>query len=110
MTPFVTGVTPHFVANADAFELESVLNKIDPAETLFVIVSKTFTTQETLLNARTARQWLVEKLGDAAVARHFVAVSANRAEVEKFGIHDDNIFPDVGLGRRSFQPVVGGRA
>jgi len=106
---FVTSFGVHFVANADAFELESVLKIADPAQTLFVVVSKTFTTQETLLNARTARQWLVEKLGEAAVAKHFVAVSVNRREVEAFGIHADNLFPmwDWVGGRYSLWSSVG---
>ena len=109
LTPFVSGVTPHFVANADASELNEVLKTINPAETLFVVVSKTFTTQETLLNAHTARAWLVEKLGEEAVSRHFVAVSTNRGEVEKFGIHAENIFPmwDWVGGRFSLWSAVG---
>jgi len=109
LAPFVTGVTSFFVANADAFEIESVLKKVDPAQTLFVVVSKTFSTQETLLNARTARRWIVEKLGEAAVARHFVAVSVNRDGVEKFGIHADNLFPmwDWIGGRYSLWSAVG---
>jgi glucose-6-phosphate isomerase len=109
LKPFVTKVETYFVANADAFDIESVLRKIDPAQTLFVIVSKTFTTQETLLNARTARKWLVDKLGEEAVAHHFVAVSVNRAEVEKFGIHAENMFPmwDWVGGRYSVWSAVG---
>lgn len=109
LKPFVAGLDMHFVANADAFDIESVLQKIDPAQTLFVIVSKTFTTQETLLNASTARRWLVEKLGDAAVARHFAAVSVNRAEIEKFGIPVENMFPmwDWVGGRFSLWSAVG---
>jgi glucose-6-phosphate isomerase len=109
LKPFVTGVDMHFVANADAFDIEGVLQKIDPAQTLFVIVSKTFTTQETLLNASTARRWLTEKLGETAVARHFVAVSVNRAEVEQFGIRAENMFPmwDWVGGRYSLWSAVG---
>jgi glucose-6-phosphate isomerase len=109
LQPFASGLEAHFVANADAFDIESVLKKADPAQTLFVVVSKTFTTQETLLNARTARQWLVEKLGEEAVERHFVAVSVNREAVEKFGIHADNMFPmwDWVGGRYSLWSAVG---
>ena len=109
LTAFAEGIETHFVANVDAFDMESVLSRVDPAQTLFVVVSKTFTTQETLLNARAARQWLVEELGEAAVARHFVAVSVNRAEVEKFGIHADNMFPmwDWVGGRYSVWSAVG---
>ncbi len=99
----------HYVANPDAFEMQSVLQKVDPAQTLFIVVSKTFTTQETLLNARMARQWLVEKLGEGAVKRHFAAVSVNAAEAEKFGIHPDNMFPmwDWVGGRYSLWSAVG---
>jgi glucose-6-phosphate isomerase len=109
LRPFVSGLDVHFVANADAFDIAHTLEKLDPAQTLFVIVSKTFTTQETLLNAQTARGWLVERLGEAAVAQHFVAVSVNRAEVEKFGIHKDNLFPmwDWVGGRFSLWSAVG---
>ncbi|MDD5587443.1 MAG: glucose-6-phosphate isomerase, partial [Alphaproteobacteria bacterium] len=90
---FAMGPRVHFVANADAADLLGVLAGLDPAATLFVVVSKTFTTQETLLNATTARQWLVASLGEAAVARHFVAVSTNLKAVESFGIADANVFP-----------------
>ncbi|MGB9153941.1 MAG: glucose-6-phosphate isomerase [Alphaproteobacteria bacterium] len=109
LKPFVTGVEMHFVANADAFDITSVLKKIDPAETLFVVVSKTFTTQETLLNASTARRWLVDALGEAAVANHFVAVSVNAKEIEKFGIPSFNMFPmwDWVGGRYSLWSAVG---
>ena len=109
LRPFASGFESHFVANADAFDITSVLQKVDPAQTLFVVVSKTFTTQETLLNAQVARQWLVEKLGEDAVTRHFVAVSVNGAAVEKFGIHADNMFPmwDWVGGRYSLWSAVG---
>src|SRR6185312_7488199 len=97
------------VANVDAFELLSTLEGLDPAETLFVVVSKTFTTQETLLNAQTARRWLAGVLGEAAVAKHFVAVSVNQKEVEKFGIAADRMFPmwDWVGGRYSLWSAVG---
>ena len=109
LAAFAEGIEAHFVANVDAFDMESVLSQVDPAQTLFVVVSKTFTTQETLLNARMARAWLVEKLGEAAVTRHFVAVSVNRDAVEKFGIHADNMFPmwDWVGGRYSLWSAVG---
>jgi len=109
LKPFSSGIEAQFVANPDAFEMQSVLKNADPAQTLFIVVSKTFTTQETLLNARMARQWLVEKLGDEAVKRHFVAVSVNAAEVEKFGIHPENTFPmwDWVGGRYSLWSAVG---
>ncbi len=109
LSPFISKLNVHFVANADAFELTNILANIDPAHTLFVVVSKTFTTQETLLNAHMARQWLVNKLGPQAVAQHFVAVSANQAEVEKFGIDVANVFPiwDWVGGRYSLWSAVG---
>lgn len=104
-----TGPRVHFVANVDAADLMGVLEKLDPATTLFVIVSKTFTTQETLLNARSAREWLVGSLGEDAVARHFVAVSTNRDAVESFGIRADNMFAmwDWVGGRYSLWSAVG---
>src|SRR5205085_12312675 len=82
----------------------------DAAETLFIICSKTFTTIETLTNAKTARGWLVEKLGDeAAVRKHFVAVSTNAAEVAKFGIDTANMFGfwDWVGGRYSYPSAIG---
>ncbi len=90
-----------FVSNIDGADLAGNLRGLDPAETLFVVVSKTFTTLETLTNARTARRWLVDALGDAAVARHFVAVSTNRPAVDAFGIDPANMF--------GFWDWVGGR-
>jgi len=104
-----SGPQVHFVANVDAADLLGLLGHLDPATTLFVIVSKTFTTQETLLNARSARQWLVGSLGEASVARHFVAVSTNREAVESFGIHADNMFAmwDWVGGRYSLWSGVG---
>ncbi len=75
-----------FVSNVDPTHFVEATRDLDPAETLFVVVSKTFTTQETLANARAAREWCVGRLGDAAVAHHFAAVSTNTAEVARFGI------------------------
>ena len=92
----------HFVSNVDGAQLMQTLQSLDAETTLFVIASKTFTTQETLTNARTARAWCVDALGDeAAIARHFVAVSTNAAEVAAFGIDTDNMF--------AFWDWVGGR-
>jgi glucose-6-phosphate isomerase len=104
-----SGPSVRFVANADVFELLPAIKNIDPAETLFLVVSKTFTTEEALLNARTARQWLIEKLGDKAVVRHFIAVSSNVGEAEAFGIAPANIFPmgDWVGGRFSLWSAVG---
>jgi glucose-6-phosphate isomerase len=106
---FASGPKVHFAANADAADLLDVLQGLDPAVTLFVVVSKTFTTQETLLNAQTARRWLANALGEAAVAKHFVAVSTNLAAVAQFGIAEANIFPmwDWVGGRFSLWSSVG---
>ena len=82
----------HFVSNVDGAHLTETLRVVRPDSTLFVVASKTFTTQETMTNARSARAWLVEALGDAAVGRHFVAVSTNTGEVARFGIAPDNMF------------------
>ncbi len=87
-------ITFHFVSNVDSTDFVEAVRDLDPSETLFIVSSKTFTTLETMTNARTARQWLLAALaGDsAAVAKHFVAVSTNAAEVTKFGIDTDNMF------------------
>ncbi|MGE0363581.1 MAG: glucose-6-phosphate isomerase [Vicinamibacterales bacterium] len=82
----------HFVSNVDGAHLDETLRQLSPATTLFVVASKTFTTQETMTNARSARAWLVAALGDAAVGRHFVALSTNAAEVARFGIDAEHMF------------------
>jgi len=100
----------HFVSNVDATHLAETLRLVKPAQTLFIVASKTFTTQETMTNAFTARAWLVEKLGnEAAVAKHFVAVSTNAGAVEKFGINTDNMFGfwDWVGGRYSLPSAIG---
>jgi glucose-6-phosphate isomerase len=106
---FAGNLHVHFVANADAADILGVLPQLNPETTLFVIVSKTFTTQETLLNAATARKWLTGQLSERSVARHFVAVSANPKAVEEFGIAPSNIFPmwDWVGGRFSLWSSVG---
>ncbi|MCX7148932.1 MAG: glucose-6-phosphate isomerase [Rhodocyclales bacterium] len=91
----------HYVANLDGADLATVLAGLQPRTTLFIIASKTFTTQETMQNAASARHWLVRALGEAAVARHFVAVSTNLTEVARFGIDPANAF--------AFWDWVGGR-
>ena len=91
----------HFVSNVDGADINSVLNQLDPAHTVFIIVSKTFTTSETLANARTARQWVIDRLGEAAVADHFIAVSTAADQVAAFGID-----PSTMIG---FWEWVGGR-
>jgi glucose-6-phosphate isomerase len=103
-------LTLRFVSNVDATDFAEAVYDLDAAETLFIIASKTFTTLETMTNARTARQWLVERLGaEAAVARHFVAVSTNAAEVTAFGIDTANMFGfwDWVGGRYSMTSAIG---
>ena len=98
-----------FVANVDPADLADNLHGLDPAETLFVIASKTFTTVETLANARAAKVWLVSQLGEAAVEKHFVAVSTNAAAVQAFGIDTKNMFEfwDWVGGRYSVPSAIG---
>ena len=97
------------MSNVDGDHVMEVLKKVNPATTLFVVVSKTFTTQETLSNATTAKKWLVEALGENAVAGHFVAVSTNLAAIDAFGIQSENVFPmnDWVGGRFSLWSAVG---
>jgi glucose-6-phosphate isomerase len=99
-----------FVSNVDSTDFAEATRDLDPAETLFVVSSKTFTTLETMTNAGTAREWLLNALhDDAAVARHFVAVSTNADEVEKFGIDTTNMFGfwDWVGGRYSMDSAIG---
>jgi glucose-6-phosphate isomerase len=104
-------LTFRFVSNIDPTDLAEAVRDLDPATTLFIVASKTFTTQETLTNAREARRWLVEGLGgaDEAVARHFVAVSTNAEKVAEFGIDTANMFGfwDWVGGRYSFTSAIG---
>ena len=96
------GPAVRFVSNVDGTDVCEKLRDLDPAQTLFIVASKTFTTQETMTNAHSARRWLLRALkDDAAVARHFVALSTNQAEVEKFGIDARHMF--------AFWNWVGGR-
>ncbi|MDB4766097.1 glucose-6-phosphate isomerase [bacterium] len=99
-----------FVSNVDGTDLQEAIRDLDPAQTLFIIASKTFTTQETLTNARSARDWCLNALSDkSAVAKHFVAVSTNAQEVAEFGIDTDNMFEFwewVG-GRYSYDSAIG---
>ncbi len=104
------GLELRYVSNVDGADLTAKLAGLDPAETLFVVCSKTFTTQETLTNARAARRWLVDGLGDeAAVARHFAAVSTNLAAAGAFGIAPERVFGfwDWVGGRYSLASAVG---
>ena len=103
-------LTFRFVSNVDATDFVEATQDLDAAETLFIVASKTFTTQETMTNARTARAWLLERLGDEkAVANHFVAVSTNAGEVGKFGIDTANMFGfwDWVGGRYSMDSAIG---
>ncbi len=96
------GLMAHFVSNVDGTQIAETVKHLDPETTLFIVASKTFTTQETLMNARSARAWLLAELkAPAAVAKHFVAVSTAEKEVSKFGIDTQNMFP--------FWDWVGGR-
>jgi len=102
LRPYWKSITPHFVSNVDGSHIAETLKRVNPETTLFIVASKTFTTQETMTNAFTARKWFIEKSGsEAGVSKHFVAVSTNRGEVEKFGIDAANMF--------GFWDWVGGR-
>ena len=105
------GLEIRFVSNVDATDFAEKTHDLDPAETLFVIASKTFTTLETMTNAHTAREWSLAGLGgdEAAVAKHFVALSTNAEEVSKFGIDTDNMFGfwDWVGGRYSMDSAIG---
>jgi glucose-6-phosphate isomerase len=103
-------MTFRFVSNVDGADIAEATRDLDPAETLFIVCSKTFTTIETLTNARTARAWLLDALGDpAAVSRHFVAVSTNAEKVAAFGIDPVNMFGfwDWVGGRYSYPSAIG---
>ncbi len=102
-------ITCHFVSNVDGADIHRTLQRVEPASTLFIVASKTFGTIETLTNARTARSWLVEALGDDAVADHFVAVSTNAERVAEFGIDTANMFGfwDWVGGRYSVDSAIG---
>ena len=103
------GITARFVSNVDPADLVAKLDGLDPATTLFVIASKTFTTLETLTNATAARRWLTAELGEDAVSKHFVAVSTNAKLVEEFGIDTANMFGfwDWVGGRYSVDSAIG---
>ena len=103
------GISARFVSNVDPADLVAKLDGLDPATTLFIVASKTFSTLETLTNATAARRWLVNALGDAAVSKHFVAVSTNKKLVDNFGINTDNMFGfwDWVGGRYSVDSAIG---
>ncbi|MET8692579.1 glucose-6-phosphate isomerase [Streptomyces bauhiniae] len=103
-------LTVRFVSNVDGADLHEAVRDLDPAETLFIVASKTFTTIETITNATSARTWLLDALGDdKAVAKHFVALSTNAEKVTGFGIDADNMFEfwDWVGGRYSFDSAIG---
>ncbi len=103
------GISARFVSNVDPADLVATLDGLDPATTLFIIASKTFSTLETLTNATAARRWLTDALGDAAVSKHFVAVSTNSKLVDSFGINTANMFGfwDWVGGRYSVDSAIG---
>jgi glucose-6-phosphate isomerase len=103
LRPYHNHIDMHFVSNVDGADMQRALEKCDPETSLFVIASKTFTTQETMMNANTAKQWLLAACShnESAIAKHFVAVSTNEAAVQSFGIEINNMFP--------FRDWVGGR-
>jgi len=102
-------MTFQFVSNVDPTDISEAIRGLDPAETLFIVASKTFGTQETLTNAKAARAWIVEALGEGAVERHFVAVSTNADRVAAFGIDTANMFGfwDWVGGRYSMDSAIG---
>ena len=99
----------HFVSNVDGSQLRDVLEKVHPETTLFIIASKTFTTQETITNANTARQWFLREASEQDIAKHFVAVSTNKTAVAEFGIDTDHMFEfwDWVGGRYSLWSAIG---
>ena len=103
LKPYWQGITPHFVSNVDGSHIAETLKKVDPETTLFIVASKTFTTQETMTNAFSARDWFLQQCGgdNAHVGKHFVAVSTNATAVSDFGIDTANMF--------GFWSWVGGR-
>jgi glucose-6-phosphate isomerase len=103
------GISARFVSNVDPADLVAKLDGLDPATTLFIVASKTFSTLETLTNATAARRWLTDALGDAAVSKHFVAVSTNKKLVDGFGINTANMFGfwDWVGGRYSVDSAIG---
>ncbi|RCS59948.1 glucose-6-phosphate isomerase [Parvibium lacunae] len=101
LRPYQQSLRCHFVANVDGFELHHLLPTLNPATTLFIVTSKSFTTRETMLNAATARNWFTQQAPASAVEKHFVAISANQTAVRDFGIAPQHIF--------EFWDWVGGR-
>ncbi|EKY4197632.1 glucose-6-phosphate isomerase [Vibrio harveyi] len=110
LAPYKNHLNLHFVSNVDGTHIVETLKKVDPETTLFLIASKTFTTQETMTNAHSARDWFLETAGDQAhVAKHFAALSTNAPAVSEFGIDTDNMFEfwDWVGGRYSLWSAIG---
>ncbi len=101
LAPYHSGPRLHFVSNVDAAHITDTLKDLDPATTLILVASKTFTTIETMTNAKTARSWICDHLGEAAVGQHFAAISTALEKVDEFGIQEDRVF--------GFWDWVGGR-
>ncbi len=106
---YKTPLNVHFISNIDGDHVQETLKKLNPETTLFIIVSKTFTTQETLTNALTVKKWFLKSAAEKDIAKHFVAVSTNLTMVKEFGVADENIFPmwDWVGGRFSLWSAVG---
>ncbi len=102
-------LTMHFVSNVDGHDMDATLGRVNPETTLFIVASKTFTTTETMMNAQTARAWFLKQAPDAALAKHFVAVSTNTDAIKAFGIDPANMFPfwDWVGGRYSVWSAIG---
>ncbi|HUF82481.1 MAG TPA: glucose-6-phosphate isomerase [Burkholderiales bacterium] len=110
LAPYATPpLTAHFVSNVDGHAIAAALERLDPARTMFVVASKTFSTQETMLNARTARDWLAAKLGATGAAKHFCAVTASPGRAAEFGIAAERVFEfwDWVGGRYSLWSAIG---
>ena len=110
LTPYrVEDINPYFVSNVDATHIVETLKRVTPEETIFLIASKTFTTQETMTNARTAREWFLKYAKEEDIAKHFVALSTNENDVVKFGIAKENMFVfwDWVGGRYSLWSAIG---
>ena len=106
---YCTKLNTHFVSNVDGDHVFEVIKNLNPETTLFIVVSKTFTTQETLSNANTIKSWLTKQLGESSVSKHFAAVSTNQKAIKEFGINPENVFPmnDWIGGRFSLWSSVG---
>lgn len=110
LRPYWTDITPYFLSNIDAAQWTEISQEIDAEETIFIVASKTFTTDETMTNARTVRAWFLDQIGtDEALKKHFFAVSTNLSEVSAFGIPEDNVvgFWDWVGGRFSLWSSIG---